>query len=376
MTRWLSFCCLVSIVSVASAETFAYVGTYTRGSSEGIYVCRLDSETGALSEPVLAAEAENPSFVAIHPKRPLLYAVSEISDDGPDSVGVMAFSINDDGTLTKLNGRSTRGGAACHVSVDPTGRCVGVANYTGGSCITFPIEADGSLGEEGTFIQHVGSSGANPRRQEAPHAHAFNFNANGTQAFVNDLGKDQILMYDVDPATAKMNPSRKPYVVLPGGGGPRHLSFDPRFQFAVANLEITSRAVYLAYDAQNKSLRMESLADTTPTRARETSNSTAECLVHRNGRFAYVSNRGHNSIAVLEIDRQSKKLRRVANTSSEGKIPRGFGIDPTGKFLIVGNQNSDNVVTLKIDPNTGRLTSTGHQVSIDSPVNVRFYTQR
>jgi len=371
--RWLALLLLSSLVSLSWAETLAYIGTYTRGTSEGIYVCRLNSETGELSEPRLAAKVENPSFVAIHPTRPLLYAVSEISDAGPDSVGVLSFSINEDGTLTSLNTRSSRGGAACHISVDPTGQCVGVANYSGGSCITFPIQSDGSLGTAGSFIQHVGGSRAISPRQDSPHAHAFNFNANGTQAFVNDLGKDQILIYDVDPKTAKMTPSKHPYVQLPPGGGPRHLCFDPKYQFAVANLEITSRAALLSYNSGEGSLQMHSTADTIPRSAREANNSTAECLVHPNGKVAYVSNRGHNSIALLEIDRNANRLHHAGNTSTEGEIPRGFGIDPAGKYLIVGNQRSGNVVTLRIDPDTGALSSTGHQIAVDAAVNVRFY---
>ena len=133
------------------SETLVYVGTYTQGNSasQGIYVLELDTSSGALSEPVLAAAAVNPSFVAIHPEKELLYAVSEVFSDGPDAGRVIAFSIAEDGTLSKLNERSTGGAGACHVAVDPTGRCVGVANYGGGSCASFPISADGSLGDSG-----------------------------------------------------------------------------------------------------------------------------------------------------------------------------------------------------------------------------------
>jgi 6-phosphogluconolactonase len=370
-----TFVLLFSLCGVSSvfAETLVYVGTYTRGSSEGIYVSRFNPETGELSEPVLAAEAENPSFVALHPTRPLLYAVSEVSSDGPDSVGIMAFAINDDGTLRKLNERPSGGGAACHVAVDPTGQCVGVANYSGGSCALFPILDDGSLGAVGSLMQHVGGSGANPNRQNSPHAHAINFNADGTQAFVNDLGKDQVLIYDVNPKTAKMKPSKQPFLQLPAGGGPRHFCFEPSHQVAVANLEMTSRVAVLDYDGEKGSLRSVVIRDTIPEADREMNNSTAECLVHPSGRYVYVSNRGHNSIAAFRLDVSSQKLVYLGNTSTEGKIPRGFGIDPTGQYLVVGNQNSGNVVTLKIDAATGKLSPTGHSVLVDGAVNVRFY---
>lgn len=366
---------LLSICSLpAAAEVGVYIGTYTEGdsASEGIYFCRLDESSGALSEPVLAAAVVNPSFVAVHPNERFLYAVSEISSGGPNAVGILAFSIGEDGRLTKLNERSTGGAAACHLSVDPTGQCVGVANYSGGSCALFPIQADGSLGEISSFHQHAGGSGANPRRQEAPHAHSLNFNRDGTQAFVADLGKDQILMYDVDPATATMEPSEQPFLQLPPGGGPRHFAFHSSFEYAFANLEMTSQVAVLSYDSQAGSLTLKSIAETIPPSASATGNSTAECLVHPSGKFVYVSNRGHNSIAGFRFDASSGDLRSIGNTSSQGEIPRGFGITPSGRYLMAGNQKTGNVVTLRVDPDTGVLTPTGHEREIDAAVNVRF----
>ncbi len=215
-----------------------YVGTYTQNgsTSEGIYVSELDETSGALSEPVLAAASVNPSFVAVHPERPLLYAVSEVFSGDAATVGVIAFSIAKDGTLTKLNERSSGGSGACHVAVDPSGQCVGVANYGGGSCASFPIRPDGSLGELGSFHQHLGGSGVNAKRQNEPHAHSINFNSDGTQAFVADLGKDQILLYDVNAKAGTIKPSEQPLLQMPLGSGPRHFCFHPSFQIAMANL--------------------------------------------------------------------------------------------------------------------------------------------
>lgn len=358
----------------AAAETFVYVGTYTRGdsASEGIYVSTLDQSSGALSGPVLAAKAVNPSFVAVHPTKPLLYAVSEDFSGGQDSTGLIALAIAGDGTLVKLNERSTGGAGACHVSVDPTGRCVGVANYGGGSCASFPILADGSLGPVGSFHQHVGGSSVNSRRQKAPHAHSINFNRDGTQAFVADLGKDQILIYDVDSQSGTMNPSDQPFLEMPPGSGPRHYCFHPSYQYAFANLEMTSKVALLEYDGRNHTWALGSVLDTIPESAKASGNSTAECLVHPNGKFVYVSNRGHNSVAAFAFDVASGDFEPLGHTSTGGEIPRGFGIDPSGRYLIVGNQKTGNVVTLRIDTNTGKLTATGHAVNVDAAVNVRF----
>jgi 6-phosphogluconolactonase len=357
----------------ASNQATAYIGTYSQGdsSSRGVYAISMDG-SGFQSQPVLVAVLENASFVAMHPSRPLLYAVSEIGESGPDSVGIVAFSIGKDGKLTKLNERSTRGAAACHVTVDPTGRCVGVANYTGGSCVLYPILEDGSLGKAGSFIQHVGNSGVNAGRQEAPHAHSINFNQDGTQAFVADLGKDQILLYDVDPATGKMKPSKQAFLQMPPGGGPRHFCFHPDFDIAFSNLELTSQVALLHYDREQRTLALGKVLDTIPESAKAKGNSTAECLVHPSGKFLYVSNRGHNSIAAFAVDIAAKTFRSLGNAPSEGEIPRGFGITNDGKWLVLGNQKTGNVVALSIDQETGKLTPVGQKLPLDAAVNVRF----
>ena len=371
--RMVALFCLSIPAMLCSAETLVYFGTYTRGnsSSEGIYVSTLDEGTGALSEPKLAAQAVNPSFVAIHPSGKTLYAASEASAEGENPVGVIAFSIREDGTLKRLNARSTRGGGACHVSVDPTGRCLGVANYGGGSCASFPINDDGSLGEIASFHQHVGSS-VNPKRQTEPHAHSINFNADGTQAFVADLGMDQILIYDVDAKTGTMTPSQQRSLKMPAGGGPRHFCFTPQGNAALSNLELTSQVAFLRYDQSGKGLSLGAVASTLPKDVSVAGNSTAECLVHPNGKTAYVSNRGHNSIAVFRIDDSNGAVDLLENESTQGQIPRGFGIAPGGDFIVVSNQNSGNAITLRIDPQTGSLSPTGSEIKVDSPVNVRF----
>ncbi|QDV42642.1 6-phosphogluconolactonase [Stieleria neptunia] len=359
--------------TMCSAETLVYFGTYTRGNaaSEGIYVATLDEATGALSQPRLAAKADNPSFVAIAPGGKTLYAVSETPWTDDDSVGIVAYSIGDDGTLKQLNQRSTRGGAACHVAVHPSGKSLGVANYSGGSCASFPINDDGSLGEIASFHQHVGSS-VNPRRQQEAHAHSINYNADGTQAFVADLGMDQIVIYDVDSESGKLAPSQQRSLKMPAGGGPRHFCFTPAGKIALANLELTSDVALLRYDDAARSLSMLEVASTLPGGQAVPGNSTAECLVHPNGRTAYVSNRGHNSIAVFRIDASNADIQWIENEPTQGEIPRGFGIDPSGKFVVVANQNSDNVVSLQIDPETGSLSPTGSEITVGTPVNVRF----
>tara|TARA_R110002096_G_scaffold147220_15_gene306965 strand:- start:4865 stop:5998 length:1134 start_codon:yes stop_codon:yes gene_type:complete len=363
---------LWSLVGTMHAETWAYIGTYTKGDSEGIYRSTLDLTTGQLSAPQLAAETKDPSFVVIHPNGQYLYSVSEIATgNGKKTGSVSAFSIDTVGDLTLLNQQPTGGAHPCHVSMDSLGKSLLVANYSGGNCTSYPIADDGSIGEAGSTMQHEGSS-VDPRRQEGPHAHSINVDPADRRAFAADLGLDKILIYDLDPTSGKLTPSKQPFLQTPPGGGPRHLSFHPSGKFAFANLEMTLEVAAIAYDASSGTMELLDTYPTVPEGTPQKGNSTAETLVHPSGRFLYVSNRGPNSIAVFEIDESTGSLTPVERESTQGEIPRGFGIDPSGQFLVVGNQRSHNVVVLKINQETGALEPTGSEIAVDSPVNVRF----
>jgi 6-phosphogluconolactonase len=180
------------------------------------------------------------------------------------------------------------------------------------------------------------------------------------------------LLFDVDAKAGTMDRSKQPFVKLPPGGGPRHFCFHPGYRFAFSNLELTSKVALLNYNSTKQTLTLGPVLDTVPESARQTGNSTAECLVHPGGKFVYVSNRGHNSIAGYSFDAATGDLTSIGNASTQGEVPRGFGIDPSGRYLIAGNQKTGNVVTLRIDLDTGKLTPTGHEVKIDAAVNVRF----
>ena len=364
--------------SPLAAETLVYIGTYTKGNSgsEGIYLSRLNEDTGTLSAPELVAKLENPSFVAISPDKQFLYAVSEVGSGDEKTMGVFAYRIEEDGTLEALNSRSTGGAAACHLMVHPTGKLLAVANYTGGSTASFPIAKDGSLGERASLIKHQGSS-VNARRQQEPHAHSLNFSPDGKQALVADLGADKLFIYDVDTASAKLTPAAPADLSMPAGGGPRHLCFAPEANedgsfFVASNLELTSEVTLLSYDPNNGQLTMLKKRSTLPDGESVPGNSTAECLIHPSGRFVYVSNRGHNSIAVFRLNHDRQTLRLVQNQSTSGEIPRGFGITPDGRFLVAGNQNSGNVVSMQINPKNGKLTPVEGEIEVGAPVNVRF----
>jgi 6-phosphogluconolactonase len=364
---------LVLTVPVA-AETLVYFGTYTGGGSKGIYRSILDETTGKLSDLVLAAELENPSFLVVSPDQKYLFAVSENGKfKGKEGGGVSSFAIGKDGGLTVISQVNSGGGAPCHISTDSQGKCLLVANYMGGSISSYQIAADGKLvaPAAGGFIQHEGQ-GAQLPRQASPHAHSVNVGPTGKRAYVADLGLDKVLIYKLDAAGGMIAPNAPPFLKLPDATGPRHFSFHPSGKWAYTNLEMSLQVAALSHDAKTGALAVLEIESTVPEGTERKGNSTAECLVHPTGKWVYVSNRGHNSIAAFAIDQKTGKLDFIERESTQGKTPRNFGIDPSGKFLITGNQGSGNVVVLKINQDTGSLDPIGHGIEAPAAVCIRF----
>ncbi len=353
-------------------EYFVYFGTYTRGASKGIYVARMEAATSKLSEPELAAETENPSFLAIHPNKRFLYSVGELyGREGGKGGAVSAFAIDaTTGKLTPLNKVSSRGTGPCHLVVDKTGRNLLVVNYGSGSTAVLPVKEDGSLGEASAFIQHSGSS-VNPKRQQGPHAHSVNLSRDNRFAVVADLGLDQLLVYRFDAAKGTIEPNEPPFTKVNPGAGPRHFTFHPSGKFAYSINELQSTVTAFSWDAKRGVLKELQTITTLP-EGFEGENYTAEVLAHPSGRFLYGSNRGHDSIAVFAVDPANGRLKALEQVSTQGKTPRNFGIDPSGSWLLAANQNSDTVVAYRIDPRTGRLTPTGQVLKVASPVCVKF----
>lgn len=348
-----------------------YLGTYTNDTSLGIYVSTLDSATGKLTPAELAAEAKNPSFLAIHPSRKFLYAANEIFEfEGKKTGSVSAFSIDAaTGKLTLLNQCVSMGRSPCHLTIDAAGKNVLVANYHGGSVAVIPLESNGRLVGPHISIQHTGSS-VDKRRQASAHAHSINLDPTNKFAFVADLGLDKILIYQFD-GLESMLVANDPFTgVVAPGSGPRHFAFHPSNKYAFVNNELTSTVTSFAFDPTKGSLTeiqtLSTLPEPTP------GNSTAETVVHPSGKFVYVSNRGHNSLAIFQCDPETGQLMAIGHASSGGKTPRNFNIDPSGRYAVVANQDSNKVVVLHIDQETGKLTPTGNSIEVGRPVCVRF----
>ncbi len=355
-----------------SQDYFVYVGTYTHGESEGIYVYRFAGSTGALEYSSKITGIENPSFLEIHPSGRYLYAVNELNEfEGKTSGAVTAFYIHKDtGELSYLNQRATGGGAPCHLSIDATGKSLLVANYGGGSVTVFRIGIDGRLGEASDFVQHQGSS-VNRQRQEGPHAHSILIDRGNRYAFSPDLGLDKILIYQLDSENGKLTSNTQPWVRVHPGAGPRHFDFHPNGNYAYVINELDSTFTAFSYNASAGALTEIQTISTLPDDFEGTSH-CADVHVHPSGKFLYGSNRGHDSIAICTINEENGILNHIGCESTQGQTPRNFGLNPEGTFLLAANQQTDTVVTFAIDTETGALTATGDVISVPTPVCLKF----
>jgi len=350
-----------------------YVGTYTtKTASKGIYSFRYDANSGKLTPSGVAAETQDPSWVAIHPTGKFLYSVNEA---GKNSM-VSAFSLDaHSGKLTLLNQVPALGEDPCYLSFDRTGKYVLVANYTSGNVVVFPIGPDGKLRAATANVRDQGMLGPNKERQEGPHAHWIETSAGNRYAYVSDLGLDKILIYKFDSARGKLvSPDAKQQdafsAPLPPGAGPRHVAFSREGEFMYVLGEVQSSVTVFANDAREKYRAIQTISALP--KGFSGRNDAAEIVMHPNGKFLYTSNRGHESIALFHIDPATGKLTAAGDFSIEGKEPRHFAVDPSGNFLLAEDQLSDKIVLFRVDQKTGALTPTGDSVEVPSPVCLTF----
>jgi 6-phosphogluconolactonase len=357
----------------SSGQYIAFVGTYTsKTSSKGIYAYRFDANKGQLTPIGVAAEAVDPSFLAVNPNGKYLYAVNEIGNfNGEASGAVSAFAIDaKTGALKLLNQVPTRGAGPCYVSLDKSGSFLLVANYDSGSIASFPVRGDGSLGTASGFVQHSGT-GPDKERQEGPHAHWIGTSPDNRFALAVDLGLDQVIVYGFDSDKGVFTPMLSGFAKVKPGSGPRHLAFHPDGKFAYVLSEMASSVTVFSYKPKTGSFSVLQTVSTLPNDY-SGPKEAAEIAVHPSGKYLYTSNRGHDSIAVFAIDQKKGTLKSLGQVLTGGKTPRHFAIDPTGTYLLAENQESNNIVVFHIDPATGSLTPTGQTVDVPSPVCLTF----
>jgi 6-phosphogluconolactonase len=337
-----------------------YVGTYT----ESIYLVRLVRRSGELFRVGAANAGANPSFLTNHPSARVLYAVNELENGA-----VSAFAIErSTGALTRLNQQPSEGGAPCYVSVDRSGRALLVANYTGGNVALLPIETSGALGHPTSVVRHTGTG---------PHAHCILPDPSNRFALAADLGADRVFVYRLDIDEKALRHVSE--AVMRPGAGPRHIAFHPTLPLVFVANELDSTVATLRFDAERGTLSPQDTRSTVPADWTGT-NYPADIHIAASANGSalrapcslYVSNRGHNSIAVFSVAESTGALALDQVVSTEGDWPRNFTLHPSGRWLLVANQRSDSVVVFGRDPENGRLTPTQQRIAIPSPVCLRF----
>ena len=357
--------------STGPGRLAVYVGTYTDAGSRGIYRFELDRATGATTDPLLAGESENPSFLALHPNGRVLYAVNEVGSFGGGRTGALsAYAVDTaKGGLTRLGQQPSAGADPCHLVVDKAGRHVLVANYSSGTVAVLPIATDGRLQPPSVVRQQAGT-GPDKARQEGPHAHAILLDQAERFALAADLGADRIFVYRYG-AGASLEPNEPKAAALEPGAGPRHLAWHPSGKYLYSINELRSTVTALRYDAVRGVLEAFQTVTTLPA-GFSGENTTAEVAVSADGRFLYGSNRGHDSLAVFAVDPVSGTLAPAGHVPTGGRAPRHFAIDPSGRWLLAANQDSNSVTVFRLDAATGRLTPVGKPIAVSKPVCVLF----
>ncbi|MCL2304577.1 MAG: lactonase family protein [Planctomycetaceae bacterium] len=370
-----------SLIAQETAIPFL-IGTYTQGQfhGKGIYLSEFDPASGSMKPAELIQPCDAPAFLIRHPeKNNRIYAVGETWTTGEGPIHAFSFDPLTK-RMNKVNDLVIPGTGPTHLCVhsDAQGESLVVACYGSGNTVSVVLEKDGRLGKIAKVFQHFGS-GPNQNRQKGPHPHGAYVVPGTSQILIPDLGIDKVMMYDIDPATSVLTPSRQAFLAMPPGSGPRHLAFDPTnaARFYVVN-ELDSTVSAVRKDAAGNwaivqtvsTLPREILAD--PEKLADLNNTTAEIAVHPSGRFVYASNRGHNSIAVFAVDKENDQLTLVQTEPTQGRTPRHFAIVPGGHFLLVANQDSDTVTAFQIDPESGKMVPLHQSLNVGSPVCVVF----
>ena len=365
--------------SQASAEvnsSLLFVGTFTAGNdgikSAGIYVYEMDNTTGALKYVGIGANTADPSYLVIHPNKKWLYAVNELNSNNENNIGTLSsFRIDlKSKQLQLINTVPSHGNSPCYVTVDKTGKYVMTANYNSGTIAVFPISKDGALGEATTMILHQGK-GPVVGRQEGPNAHMITQDSDKRFVYAVDLGIDKVMVYTLDTLQGKLIATDHNVSTNPGAG-PRHLVFHPNQQWAYLVHELDGFIEAFTIDKSSGALTMFQTIPNFP-EGMKMQPASADIHITPNGLYLYTTNRGElNNIGMYSIDQKSGTLRLLGHQPTHGKTPRNFVIDPSGKFVLVANQNSSNIVTFRIDQASGKLIETGLETSVPHPVCLKF----
>ena len=358
------------VMPTTGGGLIVYVGCYTTpdrsGHGEGISAFRMDADSGDWQALGIVARVANPSYLALHPDRPVLYCVH-----GGEMSEVSAFAI-DAPSVTHLGTWPSGGLNPVHLDFAPNARWIVVANYTGATIAALPVALDGKLGSATDVVTLTGPLGPDPVQQSSPHPHDIPFDPSGSFVAVPDKGLDRLFIFQFDAERGRFQAATPPFAAAEAGAGPRHIAFHPARRWAYVINELNSTITAYAYEHAGNGMApfqtLSSVPDDIAVR-----NTGSEIVVHPSGRFVYVSNRGHDSVGVFEVEPAGGRLRPVTWCLSGGSTPRAIALDPTGKFLYAANQASDSIVSFHVDAASGRLIPTGWTVATGSPSSMVFF---
>lgn len=382
LLRIVAFCCILlpapSTALRAESEganqpgvVDVWIGTGRAKPSQGIYHCTLNTQTGRLSTPELAAEVSGPGFLAMHPTGNHLYAVCTL--DGKPSLAAYAIQKNgQQSSLKFVNSLEIGDGGSAHVSIDPTGKTILTAQYGGGSVAVFSVSDDGSLNERTQIIEHEGGSRVVPGRQESPHPHWTGFSPDNRFAFVPDLGLDKVVIYRLDADKSRLEPHG--FAQLPPGGGPRHMKFHTGGKQIYVLNELTLSVTVFDYDAEAGSMTAKQTINAVPQEqlVKEKFKSASEIRVHPSGQFVYSANRGHDTITAFRVNQETGTLSVIEREHVRGATPRNFNLDPTGRWLLAAGQDSHTLAAFEVNQATGELTYNRSVVPAPAAICVLF----
>jgi 6-phosphogluconolactonase len=348
-------------------DHYLFVGTYASPLNEGVHVYRFNSSSGQATA-VSSIASSNPSFITLSPNGKNLFAVFETAPKDGKGGDIAAYSFDILTGHLGIVGKELSGGDhPCHVEPDRSGRWLFASNYSSGTLSVLPIDSNGHPGPAKS-IRHTGS-GPDTSRQKGPHVHGSLISPDNRYLLVTDLGIDKVMIYAFDEKSGSLVPATKPYYQATPGAGPRQICFDPSGNHAYLIEELSGTVVFFKY--HNGQLKARQRISTMVEGDRRFPGS-ADIHVSPDGKFLYASNRGEvNNIAIYQI-RSNGKLQLKAHQSTLGKAPRYFSMDPSGNFLLCGNQNSDEIVIFKRDKQTGLLTDTGNRIALGKPVCMKW----
>lgn len=362
---FLCMCCLFS----QAQFSYLLIGTYDSPKSEGVYVYNFNNINGSATE-VSHVKISNPSYIAVSPNKKFVYAVNENADKNGKGGEVSSFSFDKKtGSLNFLNSQSSEGNHPCYISIHNNGKWIIAGNYSSGNFVVLPVEKNGRLAKATQVIQHDGK-GPDSTRQKSPHVHATVFNKTHNKLYVTDLGTDKIMCYNFDKKNGNIQPSFQKFISTEPGSGPRHLEISSTGKFIYLVKEMAGSVSVFAINKNEISL-VQTISTLPPSYAGAAG--SADIHISPDGSFLYVSNRGSsNTIAIFQINKQTGDVNLIGHQSTLGLTPRNFNFDPSGNFLLVANQNSDEIVVFKRDVKSGLLTDTGNRINVGKPVCIKW----